>query len=175
MAQLQAQQAERKETTDNLRTAEGLLFANIFQAYLECSDEIQEGVREMVSIINNPNADEQEKAMSLDSLVEALFPTYHNDGLGIDLADLGDLEAEHNPSVAKEVEAEEATFAERLRNTMDEKGVTQESLATAIGVGQSAIAMMLSRDCRPQRRTVLKLAEALKVQPEELWPEIKVD
>jgi transcriptional regulator with XRE-family HTH domain len=47
--------------------------------------------------------------------------------------------------------------------------MTQEQLAAAIGVGQPAISMMLNRNCRPQARTVKKLADALGVEIEELW------
>jgi transcriptional regulator with XRE-family HTH domain len=65
---------------------------------------------------------------------------------------------------------DEVQFAERLRQIMNQKGVTQEGLAEKIGVGQSAISMMLQRQCRPQKRTIQRLAEALDVHPEELWP-----
>jgi transcriptional regulator with XRE-family HTH domain len=68
------------------------------------------------------------------------------------------------------MDREEATFADRLRAVMQERGVTQEQLAERIGVGQSAIAMMLQRQCRPQRRTVSRMAEALEVPPDRLWP-----
>ena len=42
--------------------------------------------------------------------------------------------------------------------------------AAAIGVGQPAISMVLTRNCRPQRRTVEKIAKALDVSAEEVWP-----
>jgi transcriptional regulator with XRE-family HTH domain len=53
---------------------------------------------------------------------------------------------------------------------MEERGVTQTELAERIGVGQPAISNMLCRQCRPQKRTVEKIAAALEVAPEELWP-----
>ena len=62
---------------------------------------------------------------------------------------------------------------ERLRTAMHQRGVTQEQLADKIGIGQPAVSMMLQRHCRPQQRTVRRLAEALGVAPEELWPGIK--
>ncbi len=46
----------------------------------------------------------------------------------------------------------------------------KRKLAEMIGLRQSAIANLLARDCRPQRRTVKKLAEALDVPPSALWP-----
>ena len=38
-------------TNDLVKQANSMLFATIFQAYLECSDEIQQGIREMVAIV----------------------------------------------------------------------------------------------------------------------------
>ncbi len=49
--------------------------------------------------------------------------------------------------------------------------VTEVQLARRIGVSQSAISMMLPRRCRPQRRTVEKLAETLGVKADDLWSE----
>ena len=71
------------------------------------------------------------------------------------------------------MEREEATFAERLAALLEAKDMTQERLAEAIGVGQPAVSMMLNRNCRPQRRTVEKIAKALKVSPEDVWPGFK--
>ena len=65
---------------------------------------------------------------------------------------------------------EKSEFANSLDGHMKAKGISQVELAAAIGVGQPAISMMLSRDCRPQRRTVEKLARALGVPPNDLWP-----
>jgi transcriptional regulator with XRE-family HTH domain len=48
--------------------------------------------------------------------------------------------------------------------------MTQAQLADKLGLGQPAISMMLQRNCRPQKRTVVRLADALGVAPEELWP-----
>ncbi|MFN9292273.1 MAG: helix-turn-helix domain-containing protein, partial [Planctomyces sp.] len=73
-------------------------------------------------------------------------------------------------NVRVELDAEEATFAERLRAIMEAKNVSQEQLALLTGVGQPAISNMLKRQCRPQRRTIVRLAQALDVAESELWP-----
>ena len=159
---------------DRVNQANSLLFATIFQAYLECSEAIQQGIREMVAIINDPAADEDEKAMAIHTLAEALFPKPHGGSLGLDLHEAEEMDTQDSSETAavlKRMDTEEATFAERLRRIMEETGLTQEQLANAVGVGQSAIAMMLTRNCRPQRRTVAKLAAALGVVPGALWPE----
>jgi transcriptional regulator with XRE-family HTH domain len=53
---------------------------------------------------------------------------------------------------------------------MTKSGITQEELAKTVGIGQPAISNMLKRQCRPQKRTVERLAEALKLSPQDLWP-----
>ena len=69
---------------------------------------------------------------------------------------------------------QEATFAQRLRELMETKRVSQQELAARARCSQPAISQMLNRACRPQKKTILKLAEALKVQPRDLWPDIEV-
>jgi transcriptional regulator with XRE-family HTH domain len=64
----------------------------------------------------------------------------------------------------------EAAFAATLARLMADRQLTQVQLAERISVGQSAISMLLKRRCRPQRRTLGKLAEALGAPVEELWP-----
>ncbi len=39
---------------------------------------------------------------------------------------------------------------------------------------QPAISQMLNRNCRPQKKTILRLAQALDVLPQELWPDLEV-
>jgi transcriptional regulator with XRE-family HTH domain len=53
---------------------------------------------------------------------------------------------------------------------MESNGLTQAELAAKVGVGQPAISMMLNRSCRPQKKTVRRIATALGVTVEELWP-----
>ena len=72
--------------------------------------------------------------------------------------------------ILAEMDRQEATFAERLRTAMTEKGFTQAELAAKVGIGQPAVSMMLNRACRPQRKTVQKIAAALGVADEQLWP-----
>src|SRR5205807_6174384 len=68
------------------------------------------------------------------------------------------------------LEQAEAAFAATLARLLAERQLTQAQLAERIGVGQSAISMLLKRRCRPQRRTLGKLAEALGVPVDVLWP-----
>lgn len=143
------------------------LYAECLRAYLECSDQVREVINDMVGILNDPDADEDERQMAVATMIEALFD--HNSFFGIDL------EREENrtkeaAAILREMRDEEAEFAERVSKLMAEKGIKQEELAQAIGVQQPAVSMLLSRNSRPQRRTVQRIAEALGVSTEELWP-----
>ncbi|TWT31152.1 helix-turn-helix protein [Posidoniimonas corsicana] len=69
-----------------------------------------------------------------------------------------------------EMDEQEAAFADKVRQLMQEQGKSQIELGEQMGVSQSAISNMLSRKCRPQRRTIDRAAEALGVPPTDLWP-----
>jgi lambda repressor-like predicted transcriptional regulator len=157
----------------NNHTEEILRFAPLFQAFLECSDELQAHARKLVATLVSPHTDEDDRALAAMTLADVLFPNRFEGEIGSDLEECEAQGAQYSQEAKETLERmdrEEATFAERLRNVMHERGVTQVQLAEKIGVGQSAIAMMLQRECRPQRRTVARMAEALEVTPDTLWP-----
>jgi lambda repressor-like predicted transcriptional regulator len=70
----------------------------------------------------------------------------------------------------KRMDHQEEQFVERLSRLLAERQITPAELARRIGVGQSAVSMLLSRKCRPQPRTLGKIADALGVRVEDLWP-----
>jgi DNA-binding XRE family transcriptional regulator len=152
-----------------------VMFANVFQAYLECSDEVQAAIKEMVQVINADDATYDEREAAIATISEALFPSKHNGDLGIDIEEHEQIARGEIKALLTQMDAEEATFSLRLQQIMEHKDMTQGDLAKAIGVGQPAISMMLARGCRPQRRTVEKLAEALRVSVEDLWPGFKIE
>jgi lambda repressor-like predicted transcriptional regulator len=152
--------------------------ANVLHAYLECSTEIQQGIRNLLEILNDPNTDEDDRDSTLMTLADALFPNPHEGKFGVDLAEserLGARRFAETRAVLEEMDREEKTFAARLREVMEREGITQEQLAAKVGVSQPAISNMLNRECRPQRRTVVRLAEALNVGPNELWAGIQAN
>jgi len=159
---------------DELAQLEILRAAKLIGAYLECSDAVQAGIRDMIAILNDPGTDKDDREMAIATLADALLPGLDKGQLGVDLEQSERDEAAEDPQLGqmlRRMDAEEAAFAERLRSLMAQRHITQEQLAARIGVGQPAISNMLNRQCRPQRRTVLRLAEALEVEPAELWPE----
>jgi lambda repressor-like predicted transcriptional regulator len=146
--------------------------ARVLHAYAECGSAIQDVIRDSAALAMDPEADEDDRVMALHTLHDALFPRYSlRDGfLGEDLVSLdGDAKGDDREAVDS-MDREEATFAARLSRTMKDRGMTQAQLASLIGVHQSAVSMMLARKGRPQRKTVERVAEALGVAPEELWP-----
>jgi lambda repressor-like predicted transcriptional regulator len=148
-------------------------FAQTLTAYLDCSDVVQGVIREMSKVYLASDATDEEREAALDTIVEALFPQSHNGQLGMCLEDWESDSPANIQSVLTEMDQEEATFGDRVNRLLELKSLNQADLATAIGVKQPAISMMLSRAARPQRRTVEKIAAALEVTPEEIWPGIK--
>jgi lambda repressor-like predicted transcriptional regulator len=142
--------------------------ARFLRAFVECNRQMQDIVLEMVAIIESDDSTYEERTLACDAMMEALFP-----GTAADV-----LEEYHKRlalpeavAVAESLRGEETGFAERVKKLMVAKNVTQSKLAEAAGIGQPAVSNILNRRCRPQRRTILRFAEALGVLPEELWPD----
>jgi lambda repressor-like predicted transcriptional regulator len=149
----------------------------IVLALLECDDELRAEAITLLKQLNSGDLDEKDCHATAALIAEILFPNADHLGIpGLDLEEAEGIAREHCPEsipVLDRMDDEESVFAERLRAVMTDKNIKQEQLAEKIGVGQPAIAMMLQRTCRPQKRTVVRMAEALGVTPEELWPNIK--
>lgn len=144
----------------------------------ECSDEIQRVVARMLNILKTPDTSSNERQRALMTLADALSLNPDDDGeYGHDLVASESKAAAHYPQLAREVEqmnTQETRFANRLRELLESRHISQTELANRIGCTQPAISQMLNRNCRPQKKTILKLAEALDVPPEKLWPDIEV-
>jgi lambda repressor-like predicted transcriptional regulator len=148
--------------------------APIVLALMECDEDLREEALGLFKQLEEGGLDEEQRFATTALLAEILFPQNDHKGMpGLDLVEAETMAPDADPEakgVLQRMDREEATFAERLRDAMRERGVTQAQLAEKIGVGQPAISMMLQRECRPQRRTVTRLAEALGVSPDDLWP-----
>ena len=154
--------------------------AEAFLARLaECSDAVQQVVIKLLGVIKNPDTTPAERQRALMTVADALFinPDETDGGYGQDLAVSESYAAAKVPRLAREIEkmnTQEATFAQRLRELMAAKRISQQELADRANCSQPAISQMLNRACRPQKKTILKLAEALNVQARDLWPDIDV-
>ncbi|MBY0521780.1 MAG: helix-turn-helix transcriptional regulator [Gemmataceae bacterium] len=149
----------------------------IVMALEECDEDLRKEAIILFGQLRSGKLDEHERYATTALLAEILFPNTDGKGFpGLDLVEAEEIAKKTSAeakAVLAQMDAEEDLFAKRLHATMATKGLTQAQLAAAIGVGQPAISMMLQRNCRPQKRTVVKLAEALGIAPEELWPDIK--
>jgi len=56
----------------------------------------------------------------------------------------------------------------RFKDLLAKQGVTQQELATAIGVTQSLISQWVLGKCQPQLQTLPKIAKTLNVDVSEL-------
>jgi ribosome-binding protein aMBF1 (putative translation factor) len=145
-------------------------FIEVKNAFDECCEEVQAVILDMLNIYNNPDSTEQEKQLALHTVIDGLFPASCEDLLEHErkVASDGDAEA-----FREEMDAEETAFGDRVRHYLKSKGMTQTDLANEIGIKQPAVAMLLNRECRPQRQTVVRIAQALDVDANELWPHTK--
>lgn len=149
--------------------------APIVLALAECDEELRAEAIELFKQLASGELDEEQRFATVALLAEILFPNADSTGApGLDLVEAETISASNDPEVndvLARMDKEEAFFADRLRELMAAKGLTQAELAAKVGIGQPAVSMMLNRVCRPQRKTVLRFAEALGVSPEELWPQ----
>lgn len=115
-------------------------------------------------------ASESERLRELRTISDMLFAVPEDPEAG--LAD-GDAEGEEPPPRVS-TDSMEDVFIGRVRNLMERKRISQTDLAGRIGCTQPAISQMLNRRCRPQRQTILKIADALGVDARDLWPDLEV-
>jgi lambda repressor-like predicted transcriptional regulator len=158
---------------NDIKKLEYLNGAKFLHAYIECSDTIQKDIVDLLRILHDDSVDPDDRDMALFTLADCLFPNAHDGELGMDLEQSEEMGAAYSAEMRdalEELNLEEASFAEQLKNEMDRQGLTQEDLARKVGVQQSAISNMLSRQCRPQKRTIKRFAEALGVSASTLWP-----
>lgn len=147
---------------------------DFMRALMECSSELQEQVLLLLKdVVCADDVDPDDKEMAMFTIADILFPNPHKGLHGMDMQESEEEAAQQDTElseIVRRMDAQETTFAQRLQVAMDEQGMTQVELACAVGLGQSAIANLIARNCRPQRRTVLKLAKALSVSTDVLWP-----
>lgn len=122
----------------------------LIAAIFESGDRVQQIVTPLLPVVKNPNATNTDREQALREIEKVLFVESEQPG------------------------TQQESFAERLKQLMAAKQVSQQELAERVGCSQPAISQMLNRMCRPQKRTILKLAEALTVHPHELWPDMDV-
>jgi transcriptional regulator with XRE-family HTH domain len=145
----------------------------------ESSDAVQQVVIKHLGIIKRPETTPAERQGALKTIADALFLNAdetdgeHEQNLSAS-ASCNAAEGPRSDRADEKTNSQEAAFARRLRELMEAKRISQQELADRIQCSQPAISQMLNRACRPQKKTILKLADALGVQPRDLWPDIDV-
>lgn len=157
----------------------------VIKRFMQCSDKVQSVVRSMFAVLEYEHSTPEDKQRALSTIIEALSlnpetghvtydidrPRHEND------CAKGQPAESHRHFISNSLgqpDTHQASFAVRLSQLLIEKNITQEELADRIGCTQSAISKMLTRNARPRRTTILKMADALKVEPTELWPQLEV-
>lgn len=157
----------------------------MLRLYMECSDEVQTVVRDMFVVLTSDNATPEERHRACTTIAHALHPisTKGHGSFGVDLAQIEKETASKHPDETKrpliaqrleQMDSQESSFSVRLRELIQKRNITQQELAERADCTQSAISKMLTRNCRPQKKTIFKLAAALTVEPTELWPDLEV-
>lgn len=149
-----------------------------FAALTECSDQLRSNSERLMAIIDDPESLPGDKGRAWHTLLDQFRLLPDTEGrYGMDLGQSESGAAEKFPALQTEVDkmnSQESQFAERLRQIMKDKHITQKELAKRIDCSQPAISQMLNRKCRPQRSTLEKIAAAVDVDVRELWPDIEV-
>jgi lambda repressor-like predicted transcriptional regulator len=139
----------------------------IVLALMECDAVLRDQAIELFQQLASGQLDESERFATINLIAEILFPETDSDGLsGIDAEG-----PDEDGFQVKDHRIDQSTaFAIHIQQLMNLRGITQAVLAEKVGIGQPSISMMLQRNSRPQRKTILKFAEALGVKPDQLWP-----
>jgi len=132
---------------------------------------------QMLRIIEDPASTDEDRSRACstirDSLQIAESPKQYGRTLGAPQFQ-GPGQGQITTLDTARLETQEANFWEKVRQLMKAKAVTQMQLADRMATTQPAVSQMLNRRCRPQRATILSLATALSVEPQELWPQLDV-
>ncbi|MHB8898435.1 MAG: helix-turn-helix domain-containing protein [Thermoguttaceae bacterium] len=146
-------------------------------ALAECSDAVQKVVIRLLGVVKDPHTAPGERQRALMTITDALFPNCDRGQFSSNPVESEASTTIESVSSARDVgrvKSQEGTFAERVRQLMEAKRVSQQELAARIGCSQPAISQMLNRSCRPQKKTIMKVAEAFNVDARELWPDLEV-
>lgn len=135
-------------------------------AYLECSPAMREIVDSQIRIYKDDSSTEDERSLAMDVILEAIFP---GDAADVQTGHAQALAGPEAASARSSIAQEQERFSAAVRQKMSDLGLTEEKLAQAIGVTPTALANILGRHCRPQRKTVIAISSALGVQPAEIW------
>lgn len=150
---------------------------DLLYALANCTEQLRQALIDLVAVADDPDSSDEDRASARATIYETLRVHAHRAPYGESLSSVEAAAVGRSPDadrIARQMDSQEEQFARKLRELMKAKGLTQTELAKRSDCTQPAISQMLSRSCRPQKRTILKLADALGVTPSELWPDLEV-
>jgi len=166
-------------TPESVDIAQYQKAGKIILALQECDPKLKAAAVKLFRNLLSGELDDYQKYATCTLLAEILFPNADEDGrIGLDMEEAEQTAREKIPGakgVLDQLDQDEATFAQRVQELMDAQGLTQVELAERVGIGQPAVSLMLKRQSRPQYSTVTRFAQALGVEPKDLWPPVGRD
>ena len=73
----------------------------------------------------------------------------------------------------KPVSVDHVKFGKRIRALRGDLGMTQEMLATKVGLDRSYMGFLERGERNPSLEVIIKIAKALNIKPDELLKDIK--
>ncbi len=126
------------------------------EALTNCSGKSWQMIRQLMSLVEAPGTPPNEREHALSSISAMLFSAERE---GSEKSD--------------DMATQQELFVTRLREMMERGHVSQQELARRVGCSQPAISQLLGRKRRPHKKTILKVAASLQVDPRELWPDLE--
>lgn len=128
----------------------------------------------MLRIIEDAEATEADRRRACNTIREAL--RIPGEGVQAPLTDSREqyLSGFGRDESVNRYRSQELRFWDSVQLLMKSRNITQAQLAERLGTSQPSVSQMLSRRCRPQRSTIMNIAGALGVSPQELWADLDV-
>jgi DNA-binding XRE family transcriptional regulator len=142
-------------------------FAELMGVYLQSSPKLREAIIDMVELAQDEATGPADRDRAYATIASALLASTNAEAWAAGVRESREpLSAEKKAAL----DSQQAVFGERLREQRMARRLTQAELAERVGVGQSAISTMEDGKCCPQGTTLAKLAAALGVEKNDLWP-----
>lgn len=131
----------------------------------------------MLRIVEDPNSTREEVVRACSMIRKAFNVAESREHYATVIASSEECTAARNAMEDRNesrLDAQEFAFWDKVLQLMGSRSITQMQLAERLDSTQPAVSQMLKRRCRPQRSTIVGLANAFGVAPQELWPDLEV-
>ncbi len=138
--------------------------------------QVRQTTLEMLRIIEDQNSSAEDRNRACRTIRESLSRAESSENCGTPLTSRPlPVSVRHGlPDLDSRLNSQETAFWQKVQQFLKLKAITQLQLADRLGITQPAVSQMLTRQCRPQRSTIMNLAAALGVESLDLWPDIEV-